>query len=86
MANVYVSSSRIVMAVDIEIWWLRSLSLMMIVPFLGPQLVAIGKMVRHIPIEMNCRRNEIRFRSKIYYFSYVLLRSLCSAMAWRLVR
>ncbi len=36
------------MAIDLEIWWLRSLSLIIIVPILGPHLVAIGQMVKHI--------------------------------------
>ena len=33
------------MAFDLEIWYLRSLSFVIVVEFLGPQLVAIGKMV-----------------------------------------
>jgi hypothetical protein len=33
------------MAFDLEIWWLRSLSFIIVVPFLGPHLVSIGKMV-----------------------------------------
>ncbi len=34
------------MAFDLEIWWLRSLSFIIVVPLLGPHLVAIGKMVK----------------------------------------
>lgn len=33
------------MAYDLEIWWLLSLQFIIVVPFLGPHLVAIGKMV-----------------------------------------
>lgn len=33
------------MAIDLEIWWLRSLSFIIVIPFLGPHLVAIQKMV-----------------------------------------
>ena len=33
------------MAIDVEIWWIRLLSFVMVVPFLGPHLIAIGKMV-----------------------------------------
>lgn len=35
------------MAIDLEIWWLRCLSFIIVAPFLGPHLVAIAKMVLH---------------------------------------
>ncbi|CAF0834212.1 unnamed protein product [Adineta ricciae] len=38
----------VVMAFDLEIWWLRSLSFIIVVPFLGPHLVAIGKMLKDL--------------------------------------
>lgn len=43
--SICVNISRVVMAIDLEIWWLRSLSFIIVVPFLGPHLVAIAKMV-----------------------------------------
>ncbi|CAF1688055.1 unnamed protein product, partial [Adineta ricciae] len=36
------------MAFDIELWWLRFLSFIIVVPFLGPQLVAIWKMLKDL--------------------------------------
>jgi hypothetical protein len=33
------------MAFDLEIWWLRTLSFVIVIPALGPNIVAIGKMV-----------------------------------------
>jgi hypothetical protein len=33
------------MAIDIELWWLRSLSFIIVIEFLGPYLVAIVEMV-----------------------------------------
>ena len=42
------SRSSIVMAIALEIFWLRSLAFIIILPFLGPHLVAIGKMVSHM--------------------------------------
>lgn len=33
------------MAIDIELWWLCSLSFIIVIPELGPHLVAIVKMV-----------------------------------------
>jgi hypothetical protein len=33
------------MAIDIELWWLRLLSFIIVIPFLGPHLVAIVQMV-----------------------------------------
>jgi hypothetical protein len=33
------------MAIDIEIWYLRSLSFILIIPSVGPSIFAIGKMV-----------------------------------------
>ena len=56
------------MAIDIEIWWLRSLSLIMVVPFLGPHLVAIGKMVRNIPIEETVARTEFALDQRFAIF------------------
>ncbi|UJR22717.1 hypothetical protein I4U23_025751 [Adineta vaga] len=41
-------AARVVMAIDLEIWWLRSLSFIIVVPFLGPHLVAIGKMLKDL--------------------------------------
>jgi hypothetical protein len=37
--------SRIVMAIALEIFWLRSLAFIIVIPLLGPHIVAIGKMV-----------------------------------------
>ncbi|CAF5126487.1 unnamed protein product, partial [Rotaria magnacalcarata] len=36
------------MAIDVELWWLRSLSFIIILPFLGPQIVAITKMLKDL--------------------------------------
>ncbi|CAF4129196.1 unnamed protein product, partial [Rotaria sordida] len=33
-------AARIIMAIDIEIWWLRSISFVVVIPYLGPHLVA----------------------------------------------
>ncbi|CAF3768859.1 unnamed protein product [Rotaria sordida] len=41
-------AARIVMAFDIELWWLRCLSFIIVIPFLGPHLVAIGKMLQDL--------------------------------------
>ncbi|CAF0816739.1 unnamed protein product [Adineta ricciae] len=41
-------SARVIMAIDLELWWLRSLSFIIVVPFLGPQLVAIWKMLKDL--------------------------------------
>ncbi|CAF3178228.1 unnamed protein product [Rotaria socialis] len=41
-------AARVVMAIDIEIWWLRSLSFIIVIPFLGPHLVAIAKMLQDL--------------------------------------
>ncbi|CAF2070799.1 unnamed protein product [Rotaria magnacalcarata] len=41
-------AARIVMAIDVELWWLRSLSFIIILPFLGPQIVAITKMLKDL--------------------------------------
>jgi len=38
---------RVVLAIDLEIWWLRSLWFIMVFPFIGPHLVSISKMVVH---------------------------------------
>ena len=38
-------ASRIIMAIDIELWWLRFLTFIIVIPYLGPNLVAILKMV-----------------------------------------
>ncbi|CAF3783975.1 unnamed protein product [Rotaria socialis] len=38
-------AARIVMAIDVELWWLRSLSFIIILPALGPHIVAITKML-----------------------------------------
>ncbi|CAF3724742.1 unnamed protein product [Rotaria sordida] len=40
--------ARIIMAFDIEIWWLRCISFVVIIPYLGPHLVAIGKMMKDL--------------------------------------
>ena len=37
--------NRIIMGYDLWIWWMRSLSFIIVNPFLGPHLVSIGKMV-----------------------------------------
>lgn len=39
---------RIVMAISIEIFWFRSLAFLIVAEFLGPSLVAIGRMVRMV--------------------------------------
>ncbi|CAF1004363.1 unnamed protein product [Adineta steineri] len=44
--------ARIIMAYDLEIWWLRSMSFIVVVPFLGPHLVAIGKMLKDLTFFM----------------------------------
>ncbi|CAF3143645.1 unnamed protein product [Rotaria sp. Silwood2] len=36
------------MAIDLELWWLRSLSFIILVPFLGSYLVSIGLMVKDL--------------------------------------
>ncbi|CAF2356522.1 unnamed protein product [Rotaria sp. Silwood2] len=36
------------MAIDLEIWWLRCLSFIIVIPFLGPHLVAIWKMLKDL--------------------------------------
>ncbi|CAF1153213.1 unnamed protein product [Rotaria sordida] len=41
-------AARIVMAIDIAIWWLRCLSFIIVIPFLGPHLVVIGKMLQDL--------------------------------------
>ncbi|CAF4924916.1 unnamed protein product, partial [Rotaria sp. Silwood1] len=41
-------AARIVMAIDVAIWWLRCLSFIIVIPFLGPHLVAIGKMLQDL--------------------------------------
>ncbi|CAF0878333.1 unnamed protein product [Adineta steineri] len=41
-------SARVVWAVDVELWWLRSLAFIIVVPSLGPHLVAIGKMLKDL--------------------------------------
>ncbi|CAF4758130.1 unnamed protein product, partial [Rotaria sp. Silwood1] len=37
--------ARVIMAFDIEIWWLRCMTFIIVIPYLGPHLVAIGKMI-----------------------------------------
>ncbi|CAF1211902.1 unnamed protein product [Didymodactylos carnosus] len=39
---------KIVLAYDLEIWFIRALGFINVVPFLGPHLVAIGKMLRDL--------------------------------------
>ncbi|CAF4341767.1 unnamed protein product, partial [Rotaria sp. Silwood2] len=39
---------KVIMAYDIELWWLRSLSFVIVIPFLGPHLTAIGKMMKDL--------------------------------------
>ncbi|CAF1206439.1 unnamed protein product, partial [Didymodactylos carnosus] len=39
---------QIVLAYDLEIWFIRALGFINVVPFLGPHLVAIGKMLRDL--------------------------------------
>jgi len=34
------------MGYDLWIWWMRSLSFIIVNPYLGPHLVSIGKMVK----------------------------------------
>ncbi|CAF4602126.1 unnamed protein product [Rotaria sp. Silwood1] len=41
-------AARIVMAIDLEIWWLRCLSFIIVIPYLGPHLVAIWKMIQDL--------------------------------------
>jgi hypothetical protein len=41
------------MAIDLEIWWLCSLSFIIVIEYLGPNLVAIGKMVKIIFLNRN---------------------------------
>ncbi|CAF4602097.1 unnamed protein product [Rotaria sp. Silwood1] len=38
----------LIMAYDIELWWLRCLSFIIVVPYLGPHLVAIWKMIQDL--------------------------------------
>ncbi|CAF2356486.1 unnamed protein product [Rotaria sp. Silwood2] len=40
--------ARAIMAYDIELWWLRCLSFIIVIPYLGPHLVAIGKMLQDL--------------------------------------
>ncbi|CAF4647243.1 unnamed protein product [Rotaria sp. Silwood1] len=40
--------ARVIMAYDIELWWLRCLSFIIVVPYLGPHLVAIWKMIQDL--------------------------------------
>jgi hypothetical protein len=42
------SSAKIILAYDLEIWFLRSLTFLGIVQKMGPKLVMIRKMVCHI--------------------------------------
>ncbi|CAF3948648.1 unnamed protein product, partial [Rotaria sp. Silwood2] len=46
------TAARVVMAIDLEIWWLRSLSFIIVVRFLGPHIVAIGKMLKDLAFFM----------------------------------
>ncbi|CAF1184605.1 unnamed protein product [Adineta steineri] len=39
-------AARVVWAIDVELWWLRSLAFIIVIPSLGPHLVAIGKMLK----------------------------------------
>ncbi|CAF4870469.1 unnamed protein product [Rotaria sp. Silwood1] len=45
-------AARVIMAIDLEIWWLRSLSFIIVVRFLGPHIVAIGKMLKDLAFFM----------------------------------
>ncbi|CAF1177771.1 unnamed protein product [Rotaria sp. Silwood1] len=46
------TAARVVMAIDLEIWYLRSLSFIIVVQYLGPHLVAIGKMLKDLAFFM----------------------------------
>ncbi|CAF1094081.1 unnamed protein product [Adineta steineri] len=41
-------AARVVWAIDVELWWLRSLAFIIVIPSLGPHLVAIGKMLKDL--------------------------------------
>ncbi|CAF3973574.1 unnamed protein product, partial [Rotaria sordida] len=45
-------AARVIMAIDLEIWWLRSLSFIIVVRFLGSHIVAIGKMLKDLAFFM----------------------------------
>ncbi|CAF4051819.1 unnamed protein product, partial [Rotaria sordida] len=45
-------AARVIMAIDLEIWWLRSLSFIIVIRFLGPHIVAIGKMLKDLAFFM----------------------------------
>jgi len=51
------------MAFDLEIWWLRSLTFIIVIPFLGPHLVAIGKMVKIFFFFLNENKSWVVFFS-----------------------
>ncbi len=42
------------MAIDIELWWLRLLSFIIVIEFLGPHLVAIVHMVLEKYFDILC--------------------------------
>jgi hypothetical protein len=62
------------MAIDLEIWWLRSLAFIIVIPFLGPNLVAIGKMVLVIDIP------NVYFIRINYFSSLKILDFLCASL------
>ncbi|CAF1416982.1 unnamed protein product [Adineta steineri] len=41
-------AARVIWAIDVELWWLRSLAFIIVIPSLGPHLVAIGKMLKDL--------------------------------------
>jgi hypothetical protein len=63
---------RVVWAIDVEIWWLCSLSFIIVVEFLGPHLVAIGKMLKDLLffisiIAVTMIAYGVASRSMVYY-------------------
>jgi len=69
--------NRIIMGYDLWIWWMRSLSFLIISPFLGPHLVSIGKMVEK-------ERNVYNFMSFSSWKISRFLRYL-SRLSWQLM-
>ncbi|CAF1432957.1 unnamed protein product, partial [Adineta steineri] len=41
-------AARVIWAIDVELWWLRFLAFIIVIPSLGPHLVAIGKMLKDL--------------------------------------
>ncbi|CAF1449983.1 unnamed protein product [Adineta steineri] len=65
-------AARVVWAIDVELWWLRSLAFIIVIPFLGPHLVAIGKMLKDLSffmciIAIVMAGYGVASRSMVYY-------------------